>query len=506
MSPKSILPLVLCAVSAFSLDLPAEEAPPNILLILADDLGYGDLACYGNKVIQTPHLDQLASEGIRLTDCYSAAANCSPARAGIMTGRTPWRVGIHNWIPYHSPMHVRDSEITIATLLRDNAGYNTAHIGKWHLNGSLLNEQNIQPQPGDHGFNEWFSTQNNALPNHHNPDNFVSNGSPVGPLDGYAAHIVARRTGAFLKQHADNNGKQSRSTTASADHHPFFAFVCFHEPHEPIASAPEHQKPYSSLEDPAERAYNGNVTQLDHAVGRILETLDELGLRENTLVIFTSDNGPAITGKHPYGNTGPLRSKKGAIYEGGIRVPGIVRWPGVIKAGSVSAEPIIGTDFLPTFCALAGIDPPADRKLDGTDLTPLIQGGFIERNTPLYWHFYRAKSDVKVAMREGPWKLLARLDGPLLNRGADITIEEIAASKTAELTGFELYHLGNDVAESADLKDAEPERFAAMRKRLTNLYHEVRDESPSWPEWTWPKYESQRIVWPDYKPLIKPPK
>jgi arylsulfatase A len=496
MNPKLLLAsIVVLLIASIPWHAAANTPPhPNILLMLADDLGYGDLACYGNPVIQTPHLDQLAAEGVRLTDCYSAAANCSPARAGIMTGRTPWRVGIHNWIPYHSPMHVPASEITIATLLRDKAKYDTAHVGKWHLNGSLLNEQNIQPQPADHGFNSWFSTQNNALPNHRNPDNFVTNGKSAGPLQGYAAHIVADQTTAFLTRHAREN------------QHPFFAFVCFHEPHEPIATAPEHQAPYAHLEDPAERAYNGNVTQLDHGVGRILKTLDALGLRENTLVVFTSDNGPAITGKHPYGHTGPLRSKKGAIYEAGIRVPGIARWPGVIKPGSESSQPVIGTDLLPTFCAVAGIDPPSDRKLDGTDLTPLLQDRSIERTTPLYWHFYRAKSDVKVAMRDGPWKLLARLDGPLINRGADITAEEIKAQKTAELTGFELYHLGNDIAESTDLKDAEPERFAAMRKRMTKLYREVRAESPTWPEWTWPKYESQRIIWPDYKPLIKPSK
>ena len=155
--------------------------PPNILIVLADDLGYGDLGCYGNQIVKTPNLDQFAREGMRFTDCYAAAANCSPSRTGLMTGRTPTRVGVHNWIPMLSPMHVPKDEITIATLLR-NGGYDTAHTGKWHLNGWF----NLpgQPQPNDHGFNHWFSVQNNGLPNHKNPWNFVRNGTPLGTIKG----------------------------------------------------------------------------------------------------------------------------------------------------------------------------------------------------------------------------------------------------------------------------------------------------------------------------------
>ena len=162
-------------------------AAPNFLVVLADDLGYGDLGCYGNEAVHTPHLDRLAAEGLRFTDCYAAAANCSPSRAGLMTGRTPWRLGIHNWIPMLSPMHLQASETTIATLLRD-AGYATCHTGKWHLNGMF--NLTGQPQPNDHGFDHWFSVQNNALPNHRNPYNFVRNGIPVGPLEGYSSGLV----------------------------------------------------------------------------------------------------------------------------------------------------------------------------------------------------------------------------------------------------------------------------------------------------------------------------
>ena len=455
---------------------------PNIMLILADDLGYGDLACYGEPLIHTPHLDRLASEGMRLTNCYAAAANCSPSRTGLMTGRTPWRVGIHNWIPMMSPMHVKAEEVTVATLLRD-AGYSTGHFGKWHLNG-MFNLPG-QPQPGDHGFDHWFSTQNNALPNHRDPWNFVRNGIPVGPQEGYAADLVATETVKWLRELRDPETS-------------FFAFVCFHEPHEPIASSPEHMAHYAQLSDPRQRAHHGNVTQLDAGVGRILGELDELGLRDNTLVFFTSDNGPARTGKHPYGSTAGLREYKGYMYEGGVRVPGIIRWPGKVEPGSVSDVPVIGTDFLPTACDIAGISPPADRSLDGTSVLKVLEGGDVSRERPLYWHFYRAKSEVKVAMRDGDWKILARLDGPVYDRGADITAEEIGAYKTANLTGFELYNLADDPNETYDAKDRETGVFERMKERFEEYYREVRSESPSWPEWVWPKYEGARIEWPVY--------
>ena len=458
------------------------EAPPNILLILADDLGCGDLACYGEPEIKTPHLDRLATEGLRFTQCYAAAANCSPSRTGLMTGRTPWRVGIHNWIPMMSPMHVAAEEVTVATLLRD-AGYDTGHFGKWHLNG-LFNLPG-QPQPGDHGFSYWYSTQNNALPNHKNPWNFVRNGIPVGPQQGYSADLVAAETVHWLNEERDRDK-------------PFFAFVCFHEPHEPIASSPEHMAHYAHLPDPSQRAHHGNVTQLDSGVGQILGELDELGLRENTLVLFTSDNGPARTGKHPYGSTAGLRDYKGHMYEGGIRVPGIVRWPGRVEPGTESAIPVIGTDLLPTVCEVVGCEPPAGRLLDGASFLPALSGNPIKRVRPMYWHFYRAKSDVKVAMREGRWKILARLDGTPLDKGADITLEEMEAYKTANLTGFELYDLETDPLETYDAKDREKEVFNQMKVRFEAYYDEVRAESPSWPAWTWPKYEGQRIEWPDY--------
>ncbi len=460
--------------------LHAAEQRPNIIVVLADDLGYGDLGCYGHKDVHTPHLDRFASQGLRLTACYSAAPVCSPARAGLLTGRTPYRVGVYNWVPMDSPMHLPHREITVAKLLR-SAGYATGHVGKWHLSGGL--DRLDQPQPSDHGFDHWFATQNNALPNHRNPHNFFRNGEAVGKIEGYAADIVADEAIRWLKEGRD----QSK---------PFFLNVWFHEPHEPIATDPRHARLYPS-DDPSYSAYYGNITQMDAAFGRLMDAVDQLGLQERTFVLFTSDNGPAVTAIHPHGSVGPLRARKAHLYEGGIRVPGIVRWPGRIKPGGVSDEPVSGVDLLPTACELAGIEPPKGREMDGASFTPVFDGRPIARTTPLYWQFNWAQSLPRIALRMGDWKLLASLDKPPTVTN-DITIENNAALKEAQPVAFELYNLRTDVGETTDLADREPDRLAGMRLAMLSLYIQVQDWGPMWPLWAWPRHEAKRIKWPEY--------
>jgi arylsulfatase A len=471
--------------SCFALASEAWAAPPktspNVLIVLADDLGYGDLGCYGHPVLRTPELDQFAAEGLKLTSCYAAAANCSPSRAGLMTGRTPFRLGIYNWIPRYSPMHLRRSEVTMATLLR-NSGYDTCHVGKWHLNGNFNLPR--QPQPVDHGFDYWFSTQNNALPNHRNPVNFVRNGEAVGLLNGYSAELVAGEATRWLKHQRDRTK-------------PFFLFVCFHEPHEPIATDRSFSTLYPS-NDPSLSAHHGNISQMDAAFGSIVSTLDRLNLRQHTFIFFTSDNGPAITAIHPHGSAGPLRDKKGYLYEGGIRVPGLVQWPGHVEPGSVSDEPVSGVDLLPTVCEIAGISPPADRVLDGTSICELFRGQSIERTRPLYWQFNQSRGPMKVALRDGRWKLLAQLSGPALPPGGSITDEQMTAIKKAELTEFELFDLQADVAEQHAVREKHQDVFLRLRNQMVQIYHEVRDAGPVWPAWDFARYEAQHIEWPDY--------
>lgn len=417
---------------------------PNIVVILADDLGYGDLGCYGHPLIKTPNLDRLAQQGMRFTDCHSAGSVCSPSRSAIQTGRTPFRNGVFTWIPEGSPLHLRRSEIALASLL-SQAGYDTCHAGKWHLNGQFNKPE--QPQPNDHGYHWWLATQNNAAPNHLNPTNFVRNGQPTGLMEGASSGLVVSEAVNWLKQRRDPQK-------------PFFITVCTHEPHAPIESQTRFMEHYNDLPDPEVRQHHGNVTQRDHACGTLLGALDELKLADNTLVIFTSDNGPEGDGvsKRFRGSTGGLRGRKRDMYEGGHRVPGIVRWPGHIQPGSRCEQPVIGSDWFTTICTVTGVKLPTDRTIDGASVVPAFTQAPIERKVPMYWRYHFMPSPMKMALRDGDWKILA----------------------SAKLDAFELYNLRTDLHERHNLTEMEPAKFAAMKQRLIELNSQIEAEGPGW--------------------------
>lgn len=442
--PKTSAPKKTPAKSAsFSRRL-ADEAGavgrPNIVLFLADDLGYGELGCYGNKDAITPNLDRFAAEALRLTDCHSASSVCSPSRSSLLTGRTPYRNGVFTWIPDGSPIHLRTSEVTLPKLLQE-AGYDTCHVGKWHLNGKFNDPD--QPQPSDHGYAWWLGTQNNAAPSHAFPTNFVRNGEPIGKVDDYSAPFIAKEAVTWLETKRDMSK-------------PFFLAVWTHEPHYPIASDERYLKLHAGIEDPEERTYRANISQLDEAFGTVMQALDKAGVTDNTLVFFTSDNGPEGDGNKGAGRglAGDLRGRKRSMYEGGHRVPGIVRWPGKIEAGSESDLPVIGSDFFPTVLAAVGLEPPHGVKLDGVNLLPAIEGAPVERPVPMYWRW-----GGKVAWREGPWK---------------IVVDE-------SLSKPELYHLGRDHQEKTNVATAEPDQLAAMMARLRASTREIEAEGPTWP-------------------------
>lgn len=430
-----------------------EQAPrPNVVVFLADDLGWGDLACYGHPRIKTPNLDNFATEGVRFTQCYSACGVCSPSRSAILTGRTPYRNGVWRWIPEGSPVHLRTSEITLAEVLKEK-GYETCHVGKWHLNGHFNSPKH--PQPNDHGFDHWLGTQNNASPSHKNPTNFVRNGKEVGPLQGYSAPLIVEEAIGWLSKHRDPKK-------------PFYLNVWTHEPHLPIESDPEFMKLYADLEV-GFRQHHGNVTQMDHAFGTLMKALDKMNLRENTIVFFTSDNGPEGTGegdpKNPgsmrdrtRGSTGGLRGRKRADYEGGIRVPGIIRWPGRVKPGTTNDTPVVGSDIFSTVCAIVGTPLPKDRTIDGTSLLPLFEGKPIERTQPLYWRTHIAPPSCRVALRIDDWKIVANED----------------------LTKFELYNLAEDGKEQTDLSTKNPKKFEQMKSSLIEMDRQVKAEGPDW--------------------------
>ncbi len=421
---------------------PASAEKPNIVVFLVDDMGWGDLGCYGNQIIKSPNLDKFAAEGVRFTQCYSACGVCSPSRASILTGRTPYRNGVWRWIPSGHRAHLRESEITLPELLKEN-GYTTCHVGKWHLNGHFNSDK--QPQPDDHGYDHWMATQNNASPNHKNPTNFVRNGKPMGKLEGFSAPLVATEGVRWLKEDRDKEK-------------PFLLSVWTHEPHLPIESAEEFMKPYAHIDDEGIRQHHGNITQLDHAFGIVTKGLDELGLRDNTIVFFTSDNGPE--GKKPagrtQGSTGGLRGRKRDSHEGGIRVAGMVRWPGHITPGTVSKVPVIGSDIFTTVIGIVGIEAPNDRTIDGVDIRPAFKGQPVERPVPLFWRTHIAPVNSRAAMRIGDWKIVA-----------DET-----------LTEFQLYEIEKDWQETTDLATERPEKLAEMKKQFMDVWRGIEAEGP----------------------------
>lgn len=428
-------------------------ARPNFVVFLADDLGWGDLGCYGHPQIKTPALDRFAAQGVRFTQCYSACGVCSPSRSAILTGRTPYRNGVYRWIPENHPVHLRTSEITISKLLQER-GYQTCHVGKWHLNGFFNSPR--QPQPHDHGFDHWMATQNNAAPSHKNPTNFVRNGEPVGPLQGYSSHLVVEEAIRWLRQRDPQR--------------PFFLNVWTHEPHLPIESDPQYMALYDTP-DVGLRQHHGNVTQLDAAFGKLMAALDELQLADSTLVLFTADNGPEGSGlpdlKNPgsqrdrtRGSTGGLRGRKRDDFEGGIRVPGLVRWPNQIPAGSESHVPVIGTDIFVTFCELARVPVPQDRVIDGGSMVPAFTGKPVKRARPLYWRTHISSPASRVALRDGDWKIVAN----------------------KQLDQFLLFNLADDPQEKRDLAQDEPTRFAQLKEALLALNAEVLAEGPDWVE------------------------
>jgi arylsulfatase A len=462
---------VATGVTLLTRPLRTPDRPPNIVVVLCDDLGYGDLSCFGHQTIRTPNVDRFATEGIRFTNCYAASAVCSPSRAGLLTGRVPDRAGIFDWLPMQpGPIHLRREEVTYARALKD-AGYRTCLSGKWHLNG-VLGRENPQPQPGEHGFDHWFSTGAWATPSQHNPDNFVRNGVACGPIPGYSSTIIVDEAIRWL-------GDVGTSS-------PFCLTVSFHAPHEPIASADRYVKMYSDRpHKPGEDEYWANVTELDAEFGRLMTHLDTHGLRDNTLVVFTSDNGPEVLHKHQdatrsYGSAGPLRGMKLSLYEGGYRVPGAIRWPARFRGGRVSDVPVASVDLLPTFCDVTGARRPS-RLLDGSSLAPLFDGRPLRRPTPLHWHYGNATDRAVASMRDGDWKVLGlpkartpRAGGPPVAR------EDMPRLLAPEFVEFELYNLAKDPGERQNLAASDRKRLQTMADELVRLDRSVHADSPRW--------------------------
>ncbi len=444
-------------LAASLLCLPAGAAPrPNVVILLADDLGFQDVGSYGGPV-DTPSIDSLAAAGIRFSNFYSACAVCSPSRATLLTGRQHIRTGVYSWIADAAQRsHLLTREITVAEILKD-AGYDTAHVGKWHL--GLPSKKYQKPTPDKHGFDHWFATWNNAEPSHRNPATFIRNGEPVGPLEGYSCQLVVDEAIRWLAGRKDPS-------------RPFFLNVWFHEPHAPIAAPDDIVSKYGKLNDQA-AIYSATIDNTDIAIGRLLKKLRQIGPPEDTLIIYASDNG-----SYRRDRTGGLRGQKGTNWEGGIRVPGIFQWPGKIAAGKVSDVPAGLVDILPTLCGLLDLEKPPGIHLDGSDLSGLLTGTApFTRHQPLFWHLQKARPIV--AMRDGDFSLVADPDYELStnNMFDERWIPDI---KRGGYKNFRLYDLKQDPSQTDDLAAKRPDLLDSMKKRLLEINSSVMADGADW--------------------------
>ena len=442
MTNTNIILLLLILLLSSCKSSPDSSTRPNILIMIADDMGYGDLECYGG-ISNTPNLNKLANNGILFTDFYAAASNCSPSRVGLLTGRSPARVGMYSYRPPNHQMHLRDSEVTIAEVLKDQ-GYQTSHIGKWHL-GCLPQDLGFNhPQPHEQGFDYSLGTENNAQPSHLNPVNFVRNGKKLGEQKGYSCQILAEEAITWLDTYHETEN-------------PFFMYVAFHEPHRKVASPPELVEKYKDY--PVKDAeYLANIENLDLAAGRIIDYLVENGLIENTLILFSSDNG-----SYRQASNGDLRALKSYLYEGGIRVPGIIHWSALSRSDVVVDEAVGFVDMMPTICDILQIQPLDDRVLDGTTVLNLLKGDKFERENPLFWYFYRTTPEI--AMRIDHFMILGK-DSDTIPRPHQFSAPDMTYIKEMNLTQYELYDLSKDIHQSDNIYNEHPD--AEMYKRLVD--------------------------------------
>ena len=448
--------LLLGALSAWLFQTPgraqtgrtAKAAPPNILFVMADDLGYGDLGSYGQTVIRTPHLDQLAADGLRFTDVYSGSPVCAPARSVLMTGQHTGHAtvrgnfgqgGVRGLAGGEGRVPLRDEDLTVAEVLQE-AGYTTGMIGKWGLG-----EPGTSGEPNNQGFDYFFGYLNQRRAHDYYPsyiwrnqEKVVLEGNLKAPKTDYTHDLFAEDALNFIRKHHD-------------DAAPFFLYLPYTIPHD------KYQIPstdsYSEKDWTAdEKVHAAMITRMDKDIGRMMALLKSLDIDDNTIVFFTSDNGAARRWERRFDSSGPLRGRKRDVYEGGIRVPMIVRWPGQIEADQVSDSPWYHADVLPTLGALAGV--PAPGNIDGVSVLLALLGQSQDLGErPMYWEFH--ERGYQQAVRWGKWKAVRPQYGKPL----------------------ELYDLSVDLREANDIAAAHPDVIERMETYLKT----ARTESKAWP-------------------------
>ncbi len=438
--------LLLAAVLLGSISSDAAEKP-NVIVIMADDLGYGDLSCYGATELATPHIDRLASEGLRFTSGYCSASTCTPTRYSFLTGTYAFRSEGTGIAPPNSPAIIKPGTETLPSLLQ-KAGYGTAVIGKWHLgNGSRYH-------PSQQGYE--FAA---VVSGPHLPGQFRVPGQPTlkPGKDQYRTEFEADLSTSFIKQNKDQ---------------PFFLMVSPYAVHIPLGALSDKVAKYrarakATQADLPNPIYAAMVEHCDDLVGEIIDTVEAEGLTENTMIVFTSDNGglyrrydyhdPAVD--DTVADLAPLRGEKGNLYEAGIRVPLIIKYPPQIKSGSISTEPTISYDFYPTFVQLAGGQLPANQSIDGKDLGPIFENpaAQLDRDA-LYWHYpHYHHGRPASCIRSRDWKLIDYHD---------------------ESGDIELYQLANDLSETTNLAAQETSRTTQLKNQLRDWRQQVLAAMP----------------------------
>lgn len=422
-----------------------QPAKPNVIVILVDDMGWRDLACQGSTFYETPHIDRLAAGGMRFTQGYSACTVCSPSRAAMMTGQYPARLHVTDWIAGHQrphatllppawTKHLPLETVTVAERLKA-AGYATASIGKWHLGG-----------PAFHPEHQGFDVNKGGYDRGQPPSYFAPYRIPTlpeGPAGEYLSDREATEAVQFITAHQDG---------------PFFLYLPHYCVHTPIQAKPDVTARYAAKaapqQAPRNNAYAAMVESVDDSLGRIVAVLEEHGIRDKTAIFFTSDNG----GLAGVTDNRPLRAGKGSAYEGGVRVPFIVNWPGLTQPGSTSAVPVITPDIPATILAGTGVGAAPAQPLDGRDLSAVLAGGSLDREA-IYWHYphyHPGGATPYSAIRAGPWRLV----------------------HFYEDDRDELYDLAADAGETTDLAAREPARAKALRENLDAWLTEVGAQMP----------------------------
>ncbi|MGC6426103.1 MAG: sulfatase [Akkermansiaceae bacterium] len=426
----------------------AQATPPNIILCMTDDQGWGDTGYNGHPVLRTPHLDQMAREGLRFDRFYSSSPVCSPTRGSCLTGRYPERYGIH----YANVGHLKKEEVTLAEVLREK-GYATGHFGKWHLgtlttkmkdaNRGRIGHTENYSGPWANGFDECFATES-KVPTYWKQGDYESYGTrywtgpeqmvPAGEIQGDDSVLIMDRALSFIKKSAEKKI-------------PFFAVIWFHAPHLPVVSAPPFTDGYTENKD-----YYGCITALDSQMGRLRAELERLGQDQNTMLWFCSDNGPEGKADKAPGTAKNLRGRKRSLYEGGVRVPGLLVWPEKITEARTTSLPCVTSDYFPTILEVLGHTLPDHqaRPYDGVSLLPLIDGKMKERPRPIA---FQARK--QVSLIDNRYKLI----------------------RSNPKSSFELYDLIQDEGEQANIAFKHPEVVSKMKATLAEWQKSCRESN-----------------------------